>query len=290
MQERKRHPGRMGIHRADPNTLQNIPLPIYPRSLGNFLVPGDYVELVPAGTKNFVQFFWCVDGEGEFELEGTPVTVRAGDCFYHLPMEPHVHRAHSNLWEYRWVAFDGPFAREFMLSYQYPRAAFHAGACPHELFLELETWVREMSPYSWRQMVAVICALLARAGGRNDDTTRGGTGGHRGNPRSAGSVFSAPDLNVNRLADELAMDRSTLRRIFQSKNAHDPVGLSGETADPARALAAGADPAAAGGGGGPLRIFRRQLLLPGDPPRRRRQPRQLPGPLTFSPPQNASKK
>ena len=99
MQERKRHPGRMGIHRADPNTLQNIPLPIYPRSLGNFLVPGDYVELVPEGTKNFVQFFWCVDGEGEFELEGTPVTVRAGDCFYHLPMEPHVHRAHSNLWE-----------------------------------------------------------------------------------------------------------------------------------------------------------------------------------------------
>ena len=86
MQERKRHPGRMGIHRADPNTLQNIPLPIYPRSLGNFLVPGDYVELVPEGTKNFVQFFWCVDGEGEFELEGTPVTVRAGDCFYHLPM------------------------------------------------------------------------------------------------------------------------------------------------------------------------------------------------------------
>ena len=156
MPERKRHPGRMGVHRADPNTLQNIPLPIYPRSLGNFLVPGDYVELVPAGTKNFVQFFWCVDGEGEFELEGTPVTVRAGDCFYHLPMEPHVHRAHSNLWEYRWVAFDGPFAREFMLSYQYPRAAFHAGACPHELFLELETWVREMSPYSWRQMVAII--------------------------------------------------------------------------------------------------------------------------------------
>ena len=51
MQERKRHPGRMGIHRADPNTLQNIPLPIYPRSLGNFLVPGDYVELVPEGTK-----------------------------------------------------------------------------------------------------------------------------------------------------------------------------------------------------------------------------------------------
>ena len=90
MPERKRHPGRMGVHRADPNTLQNIPLPIYPRSLGNFLVPGDYVELVPAGTKNFVQFFWCVDGEGEFELEGTPVTVRAGDCFYHLPMEPHI--------------------------------------------------------------------------------------------------------------------------------------------------------------------------------------------------------
>ena len=29
--------------------------------------------------------------------------------------------------------------------------------------------------------------------------------------------FSDPDLNVNRLADELAMDRSTLRRIFQSK-------------------------------------------------------------------------
>ncbi len=221
MPERKRHPGRMGVHRADPNTLQNIPLPIYPRSLGNFLVPGDYVELVPAGTKNFVQFFWCVDGEGEFELEDTPVTVRAGDCFYHLPMEPHVHRAHSNLWEYRWVAFDGPFAREFMLSYQYPRTAFHAGACPHELFLELETWMREMSPYSWRQMVAIICALLARAGGRNDDTTREGRVVNEA-IRVCRERFSDPDLNVNRLADELAMDRSTLRRIFKQQMCMTP--------------------------------------------------------------------
>ena len=34
--------------------------------------------------------------------------------------------------------------------------------------------------------------------------------------------FSDPDLNVNRLADELAMDRSTLRRIFQSKMCMTP--------------------------------------------------------------------
>ena len=90
--------------------------------------------------------------------------------------------------------------------------------------------------------------------------------------------FSDPDLNVNRLADELAMDRSTLRRIFKQQMCMTPSDYLAKLR--IQHALAGANPAAACRGGGPLRIFRRQLLLPGDSPRRRRQSRQLPRPLT----------
>ncbi len=204
------------VHRPDPNTLPNIPLPFYPRSIGHFTLPDGWSETIPAGEKNFVQLFWGIAGSGEFLIDGRPVLFGADDVIVHLPLEPHLHRVVSAPWEYRWVVFDGEGAQPFFESYRYPRTGFHAGPCPHDLFSELETLMLEMSPYGWRQMVAVIASLLARAGGRNDDSTREG--------RIIGAAiricrerFSDPDLNVNHLAEELGLDRSTLRRIFKAK-------------------------------------------------------------------------
>ena len=73
-----------------------------------------------------------------------------------------------------------------------------------------------MSPYAWREMVSVASSILARAGGREDRSTREG--------RLVCEVIRIcsencgdPDLNVNSIAEQLKVNRSTLRRIFQEK-------------------------------------------------------------------------
>ena len=103
-----------------------------------------------------------------------------------------------------------------MRSYGYPHRCFHAGVCPHELFIRLEELLQEMSPYAWREMVSVASSILARAGGREDRSTREGCLVCEV-IRICSENCGDPDLNVNSIAEQLKVNRSTLRRIFQEK-------------------------------------------------------------------------
>jgi len=202
-------------YRPDLKGFPNIALPFYPRSTGHFQRVLDE-EFVPAGMKNFVQFFWCVKGEGELFLEGEWMPMHPGDVVYRLPMEEHRLRSRNGEWEYRWIAFDGPGARDFMLSYGYPRTCFHAGICPHELFISFENHLRDRTPYAWRQMVADVVSILAAAGGCNEESSLENRI-LRETIRICKENFGNPNLNVNALAERLEIDRSTLRRIFRKK-------------------------------------------------------------------------
>ena len=204
------------IHRPEPNVKPDLPLPFCLRSVGHYIRLKRFYERVEAGAKPFVQVFWGISGEGEFLIDGKEQILHEGDVFYRLPGEPHFQGARTESWEYRWFTFDGDGAEEFMLSYGYPHACFHAGNCPHELFIRLEELLQEMTPYAWREMVAVASSILARAGGRADRSTREG--------RIVCEVIRLcrercgdPDLNINSIADELGVSRSTLRRVFQEK-------------------------------------------------------------------------
>lgn len=204
------------IHRPEPNVRPDLPLPFFLRSVGHYIRLKKYYERIPAGNKPFVQFFWGVSGEGEFLVDGKTQILHEGDVFYRLPGEAHFQGAHTERWEYRWFTFDGDGAEQFMLSYGYPHACFHAGNCPHELFIRLEELLQEMSPYAWREMVAVASSILARAGGREDRSTREGRIVCEV-IRLCSERYGDPDLNINALAEHLGVSRSTLRRVFQEK-------------------------------------------------------------------------
>ena len=90
-----------------------------------------------------------------------------------------------------------------------------SGSCPHDLFIRFGLLMQEMTPFCWREMVSVIGAILARVGGDGD--------GSRESELTARIIrlcrenFSDPDLNVNAIADELGLSRSTVRRVFKAK-------------------------------------------------------------------------
>lgn len=204
------------IARPELDSFPEVELPVYLRGAGHFILKGKSEEFVPAGVKQFVQLFWGVSGTGEFILPDGPSLLGPGDVVFRLPGEEHHLRSGGGEWIYRWIAFDGKNARDFMLDYGYPHVCFHAESCPHELFLEAEQLLRDRSPFAWREMVAVIARILARAGGRHDDSTREGRLVNRF-IRLCRENIGSESVNVNVLAELLEIDRSTLRRIIRKR-------------------------------------------------------------------------
>lgn len=213
------------LHRPELDSFPKVGLPFYPRSMGHFQRNMDDGEVVPPGQKPFVQFYWCVEGEGEMIRDpgAEPLRIHPGDVFFRMPLEQHVFRSVSPRWEYYWLAFDGPYAADFMRSYNYPPDPFFAGECPHELFLELNSRMQELTPYSWRKMVSLICDILAAAGGTNREATLENRQLHEA-IRICKENFQNPNLNINALAERLEIDRTTLLRLFRRKISITPSG------------------------------------------------------------------
>ena len=205
-----------GLARPVPDEFPAIGLPIYLRGLALFSFRAPHREYVPPGKKNFVQLFWGIAGKGCVISDGQEYELGPGDVFFRMPMEEHDLRNLQEDWTYRWVAFDGPLAETFVKMYKFPRGTFHAEACPHNLFLSLETMLRRRSPFAWREAIGGIAEILARAGGRNDDSTKEGRlvnqfialcQEHFGNGK----------ININLLADKMEISRFVLTRVFREK-------------------------------------------------------------------------
>ena len=103
-----------------------------------------------------------------------------------------------------------------MLSFGYPRTAFHAGPCPHQNFINFEEHLLVRSPYSWRRMFCEICNILAAAGGTMDAPTFENEKLHE-ILMICRARFEDPSLNIKTLSGELNLDRTTLLRIFRKK-------------------------------------------------------------------------
>ena len=200
-----------GWHRPQLDEFPSVGLPFYPRSTGWFRVGTSHREDIPSGTKPFVQLFWLISGEMEFVFDGTDHLLTAGNVCYRLSGEAHIQRVVSQFAEYRWIAFDGKNADSFIQSYGFPRTGWYAGACPSELFVEYEENMREMTPHCWRRMCSIITEILCRAGDHN-------YGEEESFISKAVSLcrrhHTERDFNVNKLAEMLKVNRTTLNRRF----------------------------------------------------------------------------
>ena len=210
------------ISRPEINMLPNVQLPIHIRSTGyNEADPG-WREHVPEDTKNFVQIFWSVQGIGEFTFKEKKIKLHPGEFIYHLPFEPHTHRSIDSKvpWHYYWFTFDGPGARDFMLSYGYPQESMLSGECPVRLFHELESLLKRRTVYAQRHAISVATEILALAGENKGDSAE-----HDLTHRFidlAQEHFKDPTLTAELLADRLCVHRTTLNRVVKRQLSISP--------------------------------------------------------------------
>ncbi len=216
-----------GLYRPELNRYPDIRLPVFPRSLGHFVRSGGVCETVGADEKSFVQLFWGIKGFAEFKFAGNTYLLKPEYVIYQLPFEPYKIKTLGEGCEYRWVAFDGPEAADFMNSFGYSRGSFPAGPCPHQYFVNIENHMTERTSYSWRRMFCEICNILAAAGGTDDKP------GFENQTlaevfKICKDKFQDPNLNVKTLTSELALNRTTLLRIFRKKLSITPSEYLGQ--------------------------------------------------------------
>ncbi len=200
------------ISRPVPDQVPDIALPLYVRSVGYNEVLSGWKEVFPASAKQFSQVFWCVDGEGVFVLKGKAYPVRKDQIFLRFPGEDHEHYCASERWAYHWCTFDGAMAVDFIKAYGFSRFGVDAGPCPSELFLKLEALMKEMSPFSQKQMLSVAIDILSRIGYSFNENAPDSV--VQRFLKLAADNYTNETVNVNCLADMLGVHRTTLSRLF----------------------------------------------------------------------------
>lgn len=195
-------------------------MPISIRSVGHYSVSHPFQDN-PNAVKRFVEFYWGIEGHGQFVIKGKPYLFKPGFATYYLPMEPHLITSKSPKWVYRWFTFDGPLAVDLITDFNYPREPFFAGSCPEDLFIKLEEGIREITPGSQKMLGPVGYSILASAGIRKKDSLNSN---HtiREFIDFVKNNYGNETININTIADMLKIHRTTLNKAIRKEMRMSP--------------------------------------------------------------------
>lgn len=185
--------------------------PAYVRSAGHFKL---YEIDSPSCKKaDFCELFWCMDGKGCFELEGQHFLVHPGDVWYYPKGSQHSFCPAGNFFHYRWFTIAGRRASVLFEITGIPPGLSFGGNCPEELFGKLELLIRQSTRAKRLEQMSVGFEILCRAA----------SGIRQKRPVNdylleARNIidhdFANPELNIQRLADILHVNRVQLSRGF----------------------------------------------------------------------------
>lgn len=200
--------------RVNHESFENVPrLPVYLRSVGYKKLQNGTLEKSTELHSPFFEMIWCKRGVGEVFLYKESFPLLANDIFFYHPNEQHKIHSLSDDFEIYWATFNGPNAVAFFDGYGYSRKMHSIEQCPVQLFEQIRHQISDPSPLTFRSMLALLCQLLALAGGTDNaekDPVQKALELIRKN-------LDNPLLNVNFLADELQIHRSTLIDLFRKK-------------------------------------------------------------------------
>ncbi len=196
-----------------------VSLPFYVCSAGRKRLSADSYSTSSEIRNNFVELCWSISGMGEIDFYGRKFELGPGDVFYFLPGEAHVMRGLSEeVWESRWLCFEGPLAVAVFMSYHLARVS-HAAAFPEELFAEVEREIHNQSP----ERIARLSGLLLIA--LSELVTPADSGSRTLFEESMKYVqanFSDPQLSVKSLCDKFDIPQSTLTLLYRRSGLPPP--------------------------------------------------------------------
>ncbi|OGV47799.1 MAG: hypothetical protein A2017_04150 [Lentisphaerae bacterium GWF2_44_16] len=199
-------------------------VPLGARSVGHAEVQPFWEH--PTGRIDWFNFYWGVEGEIGFAVDGMPCILKAEEIFIHVPgtaLTPHRINARGS---YRWVTLDGPCAGTLLETgglLQCLRR--HGGKCPEELFRHLEMLIQDVSVSGELRASAAAYEILTIAAGRGQGDAPAGDYENELVSRAIRIIdenYSYPGFNVARLALKLKVHRSTLCRLFSRKTGMAP--------------------------------------------------------------------
>lgn len=194
----------------EPRILQ---LPVYVISVGHYIMSKAYSEC--AIDDPYVQIFWGVKNYGDLFIGGKSYRLSPGTVVWKTSEEKHEYHSFSDNWELRWIVIDGELADAFISGYNYPKHILHAGDCPVDLFTEIETGLKRMTPFDQRHALSVAIEILARAGQQSDGTNEPDRVSKRF-IELAYQHYEDPMADVNSIAGMMGIHRTTLRRHFDA--------------------------------------------------------------------------
>ena len=196
--------------------LPAIPLPFTVFSVGanHFHRKGrlENMEAIP-----FVEICTVARGECAISQGGEMVRLSPGESIWKLPGDPRRKDVLSDDGaEVCYVTFDGPLAVDFMRSFGYPAGPLTTGMCPTALYEEIGRNLALCTDDAFRRMVALCTELITLLPGpafppEADERILNEC------RRIVAARFADPGFNVDALAAESGIHRTTLLRIFKRK-------------------------------------------------------------------------
>lgn len=185
----------------------------YIRSVGDFRLT--YNEKILEKYADFPEIFWCVEGCGSFEFDGKSYLLRPNQVWYYPAGSVHKIQCRGDLFHYRWVALDGPDASVLFDGLNLKAGVNHAGQCPHHLFNKLALNISKVSVERQLENLAVGFQILLAAA-----SVQSGNASDIEQMQQVKDIidenFSNPDLNVERIAALMQMNRSVMSRMFSN--------------------------------------------------------------------------
>jgi AraC-like DNA-binding protein len=199
------------LYRCFTKTYDNIPFQV--RSVGHCNISPDNVE--PVVKRNFLELYWCIDGEGEFIIDQNKYYLHPGEVCFYTYGDLHNLRAVSKYFHYRWITFDGPLTAAIWKNLNLSKLPRLAGPCPEEFYCRLENEITDYSPDGLRKASSTGFAILMASASSNKFVLESNEYVKRAK-NILDENFKDPAFNINQLAEQLQINRSQLSRNFNS--------------------------------------------------------------------------
>lgn len=199
------------IYRCFSKTYGEIPFQV--RSLGHYNITPEQVECKTK--RNFIELYWCIDGEGEFNIDGEKYRLHPGEVCFYTYGDLHDLHAATHYFHYRWLAFDGPQADSIWKTMRLTKTPRFAGPCPEELYCRLEREILDYSANGLRKASATAFSILMLSA--SSGKSPGNNYGYLEKARQIiDENFNDVSFNINSLSEQLQINRSQLSRKFSS--------------------------------------------------------------------------